>query len=276
MSPRGFFATVVVLVLGAAACDVVLGLDEDRRLAQPPAGGGGGASTGPGGGGGGGAGGAAVTYEEVVLADEPIAYFRFEDSAPYADSIVPSRVLDVVGVVVPGVTGAVGQGLQFDGGRAALGPDDFPFLDFEPMTIEVWASTTSSAYQDVVGKYETDGASLALGYSLRIDATASWRFTRADGGQFNVTAPVTGPSMQHVVVTFDNPTRTSSIYVNGTLVLSKQPEGSLGKVGTTLHPFRLGGLESGNSFSGTLDELALYDKALPADRVRAHFEARPK
>lgn len=251
--PRGFFAKLVMLVLGASACDVVLGLDEDRRLEQP--------------------GGGAEVYEEAVLADEPLAYFRFEEPAPYADSIVPSRVLVVNGAGVASVPGAVGQGLQFDGGVADLGSDDFRFSDDAPMTIEVWASTTGIKFQDVVGKYQPGegGGDQDKGYGLRVDpenGSLTWLYTRADNGFRQTRGRPADESIRHVVVTFDG--SISRVYVDGSLVEAKDG----GSVGTHQEPFRLGGL--GNPFFGTLDELALYDKALPAERVRAHFEARPK
>src|SRR5262249_30003152 len=72
----------------------------------------------------------------------------------------------------------------------------------------------------------------------------------------------------HLVATYDG--TTLSLYVNGTLAKSTSAPRAMSSTPT---PFIFGTLSisRGEYFAGTLDELAVYDKALKADRVMAHF-----
>jgi hypothetical protein len=58
--------------------------------------------------------------------------------------------------------------------------------------------------------------------------------------------------------------------VNGALTESVPSPGSIPSTVTT---FRFGSEGAGQEYRGLMDELAVYDKALPAARVLAHYRA---
>lgn len=48
-------------------------------------------------------------------------------------------------------------------------------------------------------------------------------------------------------------------------------------LGAKALPFRIGAkgaMDESGSFPGSMDEVAVYDRALAADRIKAHFAAR--
>ncbi len=80
------------------------------------------------------------------------------------------------------------------------------------------------------------------------------------------TLPVNGVPLDtftYVAVTFDE-TRLK-MYRNGT---ESDSEPAIASMPDTDVP-----LVVGEGFAGTLDELAIYEKALPADRIAAHYRA---
>ena len=70
----------------------------------------------------------------------------------------------------------------------------------------------------------------------------------------------------HVVGTFDG--SRLRLFVNGRLV-AEQAFG--GPVDETSAPVRIGSLAGKSSWYGTLDEVAVYDRALSPDTVRHHY-----
>ena len=260
-----------VPALSLAGCATLLGLDEDREIRADAAGGGGAGI--------GGAGGAEARYVAAVMEDSPAAYFRFEEtSGPFFDTVEPSRKLTVTGTVEYAAPGAVGTGVGFNGGtgRLLLGSADFGFVGTAHMTIEAWARTTAATeFQDIVGKWHSDPPNDA-GWALRWRPTANmiqygWFFSRAAAlDSRNMRGYETPDVFAHIVMTFDG--EGSLFFVNGAQV-DMQADASDVVLPTTTEPFRVGGLETGNAFRGTLDELAIYDEALPAERVLAHYEA---
>ncbi len=266
---------LLLAALSLVGCATLLGLDDDREL-HAAAGGGGGT------GGTGGAGGAEARYVAAVLADSPAAYFRFEEaSGAFFDSIDPSRQLTVTGTVEHAAPGAVGAGVGFDGGsgRLLLGTADFGFAGTASMTIEAWARTTAETeFQDIVGKWHSDPPNDS-GWALRWRPTVEgvqygWFFSRAAAMvSRNMRGYETPDVFAHIVMTFDGV--RSLFFVNGEQV-DMQANASDVVLPATTAPFRVGGLETGNAFRGTLDELAIYDEVLPAERVLAHYEAGSK
>lgn len=86
-----------------------------------------------------------------------------------------------------------------------------------------------------------------------------------------VSAEVPTGAFHHLVASFDN--TAIRIYVDGVQANARSHAASLP---ATLAPFLLGAAAIGDTtsiFQGILDEVAIYDKALPAARVQAHFAA---
>ena len=102
----------------------------------------------------------------------------------------------------------------------------------------------------------------------------------ADGGEFGAPAytggsmPVGAGAWHYVVVSYDGTTGTETIWLDNLLADNEQdvpgatPGGDAGwKIAAQ------NCMCSGNLFSGILDELAIYDKALDSDTVNSHWMA---
>jgi hypothetical protein len=257
----------------------VLGLDEDRTLRAD----GGGEPTGAGGSGGAGGlseGGASAAYVAAVLADSPIAYWRFEEQGgELKNEIDQSPDGTPEGNVGYRVPGAVGFGLRFDGSATVRVGDFFDFAGPDEMSIEVWAKADRPVggfdFQHLVHKrvpvLGADPPTVANGYSLSIDgADGLLNFTRVQDGEYrHAKEPMLFDELTYFVATFED--NISTLYFNGALVTTKDNAGIV--LEATSEPFRIGGGEEALKFEGMLDEVAIYDKALTLGQIEAHYHA---
>ena len=176
--------------------------------------------------------GAVAGYPGQVLADAPLAYWRFDEltGTTAADSSGHGNDATYEGGITLGASGAIaGDGdtaATFDGltGFVTAG-DRFAFAGQTPFSIEAWVSVQSrSTYAGLVSRNDAVG----------------------------------GPP--------------SVVYANGESQGSQTAAFSIaGAVADFVVGAEAGG--SGNYLAGTLDEVAVYDHALSADRVRAHYLA---
>jgi hypothetical protein len=237
------------------------------------------------------------TYVEAVQQDGPVVWWRLGDSA---GTVADDFIGTVNGGFVGGVTlGAAGLADAFDTAVSFDGVDDrmsVPSTNLINLgtarsvhTIEAWFSPDDITRRQVI--YEQGGTT--RGASIYVDggrvyggmwntandpsATTPW----ASGPAF-VSAPIAVGEKYHVVLVLDQPGNAVVFYVNGveagrvTGVGLLYPHGSLGSVGSAFQDVRFHtGTSAGAGFffDGTIDEVAVYAKALSAARVAAHYEA---
>lgn len=222
-----------------------------------------------------------ATYGDTVLADTPLAYWRFQNTSgtTVADASGNNRPL-----TLSSTTGIGAPGLSTDLNDLSWNA---------PGTAGAYGSVANAAWQhaasftaeaiiqpDVVSSYR--GILTHDGQSTR-----SWNFYLTDGkllvydysavaGGSVLTSTVTLAANQryHVVMTYEN--GTVKLYVNGA------ESGSRSNVAlrttTSGMPLIVGASYAGTSpptflFDGRIDEVAFYASALPAQRVAAHAQA---
>ena len=176
----------------------------------------------------------------------------------------------VVELSVPGaIVGEEDTAVRFDGDGVVEGGDWFGFEEKAPFSIEAWVLHECGEGRDTdcafVGKVQYDpGESIYNGWFLyHHPMTTTFRRVR------NVEAPVP-PSGQfiHVVATHDG--LTSTVYLNGEEAAA---EGNEEPVVAHSFPFTIGRIDNWAPFVGVIDEVAVYGHHLPAERVRAHYNA---
>jgi Concanavalin A-like lectin/glucanases superfamily/Immunoglobulin I-set domain len=174
------------------------------------------------------------------------------------------------GPVIHGVAGALRNdndtGFGFDGATSFVEVPYSADLNTSNFTLEFWAKANDTRARQVVKSTSMTGEWITGGYFL--DAcwgTEIWGL-RTTGTRWNVYSRRLVPNQwTHLVASFDG--SNEYLYVNGVLSSSLvctnyAPNAS--------NPTRYGG-ESGAAFWGALDEIAMYDHALPEDRVTLHY-----
>lgn len=227
----------------------------------------------------------AEPYRDAILADQPLVYWRM---GHVAGGVVSDETGGGNGLVlqgdgyVLGVSGAV-QGadsaISFDGASGfavATDPRALDFVGAAAFTLECWARRETggaSYFQHLVSNVEgvannRDGYALYLLPEPAQGENARSVFERdVPAKDLGVWGSISKPSAwAHYVAVYDGSTAT--LYVNGSLANTLAAPGNLAARKT---PFAVARAGSGsNFFKGSLDEIALYPRALNAATVAAH------
>lgn len=227
---------------------------------------------------------AALTYPQVVRADAPLSYWRFgEASGSVAKDEIGATNGTYTGAVTLGAAGAIAgdanTAAAFDGstGYVSLG-NGFGFNGVAAMSVEAWVKpgTLDNSYRRVFSKETTDGNG-RQGYLMAAIASGgagSFSFERFRDGQTEaLRATLPTGQYSHVVSTYDGATMV--LYVNGAAVTSVASARSLSSISVPLNVATYSDpqLSAQEYFPGAIDELAIYDHALTAARVLAHYRA---
>jgi hypothetical protein len=231
-------------------------------------------------------GGGGVTYRDMVLGDDPVGYWRMGEAPGEllaADELgtSPGVYLDGEGETALGEAGAIAgdpdHAASFEGGARLFveDADPFRFTGDAPFSVELWARwdrDEATQHQPIRCHDEDVHAGWILYFSG--EGVFFKRYGTIDGETASEEAPTVGlvhdgAEFAHVVVTFDA-SQIARIYVNGTGGSTSEPmlvsigEHSSGVIGGDPGP-------TADAPPIHLDEIALYDHALPADVVEAHY-----
>lgn len=261
----------LALVLVTTGCSVLFPLD-DYGGGTPDAG----VDAAPGG-------DAATTsrYRDAVLADAPVLYLRLgEPFGAVANDATKQHDGTYGAKVTLGTKGALAgdpdTAVTFDG---SLGSHlDLPAgLDFSgkaPFSVELWAlQTARMGFGWVVDHQEYAVPRHGWGFLLGSQEISFQRWTDnvVAGPNVLTNTPLPLGGWHHLVGTFDGDRMV--LYVDA--VLAAQSTGARA-IPATAGTWQIGHQNcpcSSDNFIGSLDEVAIYDKALDPKRVVAHFAA---
>jgi hypothetical protein len=210
------------------------------------------------------------SYAEAVLADEPVRYYRLDetggtqlaDSAPLGQDAL---ALDDVTLGVPGgLTGDASTAISVHG--PTWGMVRFEGVTWEgDFTVELLVRpielVSGTGGLVVVGSYENDGFRL----SIRDDRLTAYCSSNGCTDPEAVGPLVTTGSWRHVALSREGDSFT--VYLDGERVASQDmPSFVTPATGGFFGPAQA--LE----IVADLDELAVYEHALPAERVAIHAE----
>jgi hypothetical protein len=221
-------------------------------------------------------------YVAEVSADNPVAWWRFEDASSANGSTAFDTAGPFDGVYLGDIQlrgGIAGQAARLDGNLDYVSVGAMGTLP-QQGTIEMWILPEAvENYRNPFTTGPLDG----------LTGNQAIRFEELSGGGFRVVVSDTSgsapdyleflaldmvpDSWYHVVLTWDTVSGLVNGYLNGNRVItdssntfwpSQLTDVTIG-VGYILDPERC--------WLGRIDEVAIYDTALPADRVEAHHAA---
>ena len=221
-----------------------------------------------------------------ALADGPLHFYRFEETSPAqpaADSGVPGGINGTYtgGITLNQSTAPLllGNAARFDGA-----PGSYVNLGlFHPgnsITVEAWAQLDADAS---VGVWHAIVARWDGSYELDFETTdhASFVFYNQAGqvGILTSPTPLARGQWHHLVGIYDG--GVSQLYVDGALAASGALPGTLrngGPSGAWPDRVLIGATRSGNAgdsynFKGLIDEVAIYNHALPSSLVLTRYQA---
>ncbi|HSO40615.1 MAG TPA: LamG domain-containing protein [Labilithrix sp.] len=223
----------------------------------------------------------ASPYVAAVLADGPVAYYPLDETTgTTARDVVAGKNGTWVGKALLGVGAVVGVGAQLDGEstRLEMPAGSFGFAGKVPYTIEVWMNpaVVGTAVRFLLDQGARNGPSGGYQIYLNNDFFLCSRAGTDGGadGYGNIT-PVLPGQFTHIAMTYDG--TQVNLYANGS---SKGPANGVLAIPSAADGRLVFGDSVGGQFfklAALIDEIAIYDKALSEERIRAHFDAaRPK
>lgn len=236
--------------------------------------------------------GGTSAYRDAVLQSDPEHWFRLnETGGALVDSRGAAAATGAVGMV-RGAGGATGDGdraTAFSGSSGGSAATKVARPGPQTLTVEAWVNTSSAKGGRVIGFSATRGGLTDGGLGdrhLYIDSGGRIRFGVDVGGQrgpnpatmLTVASPnrVNDGRWHHTVGTLDD--TGMRLYVDGKLVASR---GDATRARAITGYWRLGGdrltswpaRPASDFFAGAIDDVAIYDRALTAREVAAHYQA---
>jgi hypothetical protein len=228
-----------------------------------------------------------TAYPQIVLADNPLGFWRLDEASGAVahdnwgghDGVYNSVTLGASGYSPLDTDKAASFGAQ----NSYVG--EISGFDFsgggKAFSIEAWVNGAASQAVDgavIVAKGRgANGAGGTLGEQFLLDVTGGkFRFdVQSAATEASVSADV-GPNgtWQHIVGVYDGPNGALRIFVNGTEYDSLTPPP--GTLLATASPVDIGAGLGGVTpihdlfFTGTIDEVAIYNYALTASQVHNH------
>lgn len=223
----------------------------------------------------------AAGFAGAVVADGPLIYLRLDET----DGNVAHDLVDggangtILGNVALGKMGALADGnaaMSFDGidcgidlGSVAQFPGNAPY------SVEAWIQPglASHTYYEIAARWKAPPG--PEGWNL-FYSSDSIQFSREALGSLPGVVKTREPDFDtyhHVVATYDG--SALAIYLDGHLEATTDAE--LALTSGTIPPLMVGAANGSTTTSpmyGLIDEVAIYDHALDASRVAAHFAAR--
>jgi len=214
-------------------------------------------------------------YVQAVLADGPSLYYRLEETS---GTIAKDETGNHPGTYLSGGGhGAAGafpgsSALRLSGPGGVSSGDIFDFEGTVAFTLEAWLRPEGYDDQYRFLFHHNDESGLRQNYGIYVQATNGLTFERyvdGDGRAASTDNPDVG-SWHHIVGVYTG--AVIQLYLDGTLVsASTDPRAAKEKRSILTIGFGYPGGEG--ALKGTLDELAVYEKALDPDRIAAHFHA---
>ncbi|NEO37071.1 MAG: filamentous hemagglutinin N-terminal domain-containing protein [Moorea sp. SIOASIH] len=218
------------------------------------------------------------SYQEFVLADQPVAYWRLDETTSITAVDSSGNGFDGTyrnGVTqgVPGISGTAGE---FDGNNDAvdvgiIAPGSELDISNKSFTVEAWVKPDELKEQSYVGIHPSNNRNDGDGDSLyfRVTSNGSVRFGDFPDDLETLNNVIEPDTWYHIVATYDQISDRNTIFVNGKRVTGNDQGAFEGQDPR----FLIGAWRNigDQAFNGVIDEVAVYDKALSPESITSHF-----
>lgn len=219
---------------------------------------------------------AAVSYSDTVLQDAPAAYWRLGE-APGASTASDHSGQGRAGTYLNGV--ALGQAgalagdsdasALFDGVNDLVNVPDNPALRPALLSLEAWLNPAANLPAYASPLMKTSSVQWGDGYGFYVLNNQITFFVN-HWNATKVQAALPSGAWTHVAATFDG--TALRLYLNGQLAATTTL-GAPTSIHHTLAPLVIGQGAGGYTWSGRVDEPAVYGSVLSPERIDAHYQA---
>jgi uncharacterized repeat protein (TIGR01451 family) len=215
---------------------------------------------------------------------DTIAYWRLDETGgTHYDDFYYGHDGECAGQCpTPTTSGHINGGQAFNGSNTGIdvplvpGDHSFDWGVDDSFAIEFWMQGDSACSENnevIVGR-DDSSTSLHWWAGCRVGGQAAF-YLRDTGGTIEGvigTSDLTDGTWHHIVAVRDASSDVIRIYIDGTEEDSESAIYSAG-FGSTTAELNVGWLDlsHGYHFEGTIDEVALYDRALSTDEIRQHY-----
>ena len=242
-------------------------------------------------------------YRELVVADSPVSYWTFDEAntgttgaldhagnnngvfqgtAVRTDGLVgvgaaqfPAAAPDAINVGTGGGDFSFGTGMTIETLFTSnyLGAGQAEFFRKEDGNNRILLSFQSTGNtNNASGQLIGDGNSPGISFGINVGGYKEMDVTLDGQNGRPTVADLSDGRLHQLVATFDSATSTKAMYIDGVLVGSVNNAGNITSGGGAA-AFIGSSNGGGEPFDGTLDEVAIYDRALSAAEVSEHFVA---
>lgn len=216
-----------------------------------------------------------------------VARFSMENKGDKITETVSGDKFDINGVhAAENVPGAVGSALRFDGYSTYI---DATLADIVPagskqLTASVWLAVetypiveldVNTPEQVAIASCIDETAKTGFGFFIGFDGRYSFKtFVSGWPLELKVDAPLARYEWVNLTAVVDTDARTATLYNNGTAVATAKASGTVAagnsamRIGRSFNE-RFSGPFCLTSFNGLVDDIAVWDEALPATTIAA-------
>lgn len=216
-------------------------------------------------------------YRSTILADSPVAYYRLGESSGttasdetgnYDATYANSPTLGEAGAISGDSNTSV---LLASASQQYAEIDSSLSITAYPFTIEAWVKTTATA-DSTVGAFVVSTTNNQM-FALRVDASGyAYNYARNTSGVLAESTTAVNDGYWHHIVAVFAASNDRTIYVDGVAEDTHAANVTLPAI-NRFSIGRMGDSSPGSYFNGTVDEVAVYDTALSASTILAHYNA---
>ena len=214
-------------------------------------------------------------YVQAVLADAPVLYYRLEETA---DGAVKDEAGNYPATYLPGGTHAVpgvfpgSRALRLEGPGGIDAGDVLDFVGVAAYTLEGWLlpEAYDESYRFIFHRNNGEQPRQSYGIFLHSrDGITFERYIDDESRAASAPTPSVG-TWHHIAGVYDG--AVLQLFIDGALAASRSDDRAA-KMKLDILRVGYGGADLEGTILGTLDELAIYDKALSRERIQAHVQA---